>query len=102
MGGFDVPILHGLCSFGISAKHVLFAYGNADPASVQSIKVRFSKHVFPGETLQTEMWKEGNKVIYQVKVVERNVLAISNAAIVFHPAAISAAATAQTSGAPKL
>ena len=76
MGGFDVPILHGLCSFGIAGKHILSKYGN-----YKSIKARFAKHVFPGETLETHMWKEGNKVIFIVKVVERNVVAISNAAV---------------------
>ena len=39
-GGFDVPILHGLCTFGISTKHVMKEYAHGDPSRIKSIKVR--------------------------------------------------------------
>jgi multifunctional beta-oxidation protein len=45
VGGFDRPILHGLCTFGIAGKHILKTYGDMNPASFKSIKVRFAKHV---------------------------------------------------------
>ncbi|PWZ02886.1 putative multifunctional beta-oxidation protein [Testicularia cyperi] len=76
IGGFDKPILHGLCSFGISGKHIFRAYG-----AYKDIKVRFTGHVFPGETLETSMWKEGNKVIFTTRVVERNTQALGAAAV---------------------
>ncbi|KAJ3116024.1 hypothetical protein HDU96_010562 [Phlyctochytrium bullatum] len=104
IGNFDKPILHGLCTFGIAGKHILNAYGGGNPASFKSIKVRFAKHVFPGETIETHMWREGAKVIFQVKVVERNEIAISNAAVELtgdwaaKGAAPSAAPAAATSG----
>ncbi|KAK5446351.1 hypothetical protein LTS15_010047 [Exophiala xenobiotica] len=75
-GGFKVPILHGLATFGITGKHVYQSYG-----PFKSIKVRFSGTVLPGETIVTEMWKEGGKVIYRAKVKESGKSCISNAAV---------------------
>jgi multifunctional beta-oxidation protein len=72
IGGFKVPILHGLAFFGIAVKHILKAYG-----PIKNVKVRFAGSVLPGQTLKTEMWKEGNKVIFQVTVVDTGKLAIA-------------------------
>jgi multifunctional beta-oxidation protein len=80
MGGFNAPILHGLCSFGMAAKAVYQQYG-----AFKNIKVRFAGTVVPGQTLVTEMWKEGgsssNRVVFQTKVKETGKLAISGAAV---------------------
>lgn len=61
VGGFDKPILHGLCFFGICGKHVVEGFG-----SIVSIKARFVGSLFPGETIETSMWKDDNcnKVIF--------------------------------------
>ncbi|KAI1133606.1 hypothetical protein F5Y10DRAFT_228165 [Nemania abortiva] len=76
MGGFKEPILHGLCFLGIAGKAVYESFG-----PYKNIKVRFAGSVFPGQTLVTEMWKEGSgKVIFQAKVKETGKLAISGAA----------------------
>ncbi|KAJ4389688.1 bifunctional hydroxyacyl-CoA dehydrogenase/enoyl-CoA hydratase fox2 [Gnomoniopsis smithogilvyi] len=75
MGGFKVPILHGLCFMGVASKAVYEKFG-----PYKNVKVRFAGTVNPGETLVTEMWKEGNKVIFQTKVKETGKLAIGGAA----------------------
>lgn len=76
IGNFPRPILHGLCTMGISARMLTDKYG-----PLKNIKVRFAGHVFPGETLRVNAWKEGGKVIFETKVVERGTTAISAAAI---------------------
>ncbi|KAJ9637022.1 bifunctional hydroxyacyl-CoA dehydrogenase/enoyl-CoA hydratase fox2 [Knufia peltigerae] len=74
VGGFKDPILHGLCFFGFSGKHIVQSFGQ-----IKNIKVRFAGTVIPGQTLVTEMWKEGNKVIFQTKVKETGKLCIAGA-----------------------
>ncbi|KAH8884784.1 NAD(P)-binding protein [Thozetella sp. PMI_491] len=75
MGGFKQPILHGLCFFGFAGKAVYEQFG-----PIKNIKVRFAGTVNPGQTLVTEMWKEGGKVLFQTKVKETGKLAIGGGA----------------------
>ncbi|KAF9174653.1 hypothetical protein BGX20_010334, partial [Mortierella sp. AD010] len=100
VGGFDIPILHGLCSFGIAGKHIFKTYCNNNPESFKNIKVRFAKTVTPGETLETSMWREGNKVLFQVRSVERDAIIISNAAVELQGEALKAAPAPAAEAAP--
>ena len=75
-GGFDVPILHGLATFGVTGRHIYQTYG-----PFKSMKVRFSGTVLPGQTIVTEMWKVGSKVVFTAKVKETGKSCISNAAV---------------------
>jgi len=80
MGGFDRPILHGLCTFGHVGRAVLRSCCANDPARLRALDVRFAGVVFPGETIATEMWKtDGSDVIVQAKTKERGEVVISAA-----------------------
>ncbi|XP_046555171.1 peroxisomal multifunctional enzyme type 2-like [Haliotis rubra] len=79
MAGFDTPIIHGLCSFGYAVRHVLRRYANNDVSRFKAVKVRFAKPVLPGQSIQTDMWKEGNRIYFQCKVVETGNTALSGA-----------------------
>lgn len=71
--GFDRPILHGLCVFGIATRAILDTYCNADPERLAFIGLRFSKPVYPGETIRVNLWEEGNEINFSAEVVERGV-----------------------------
>ncbi len=76
--GFPVPILHGLCSYAIACRAVLATVCDHDPTMIASFDVRFTSPVYPGETIATEIWVDGDVVSFRCQVVERGVIAINN------------------------
>ena len=65
MGGFDRPILHGLCTYGFTGRALLHTLCASDPARFDSIEGRFSAPVLPGEALTVSMWVDGGEAIFQ-------------------------------------
>jgi len=75
--GFREPILHGLCTFGTAIRSALEAAG-VDPADVKAGGARFTSPVYPGETLQTEIWRDGALITFRTSILERDKLALNN------------------------
>ena len=76
--GFDAPILHGLCTLGIAGHAVLKSCLDYEAQRFHSIQLRFSAPVYPGETIRTEMWLEGNNISFRSISVERNIVVLNN------------------------
>jgi acyl dehydratase len=59
-GGFDRPILHGLCTYGVTGRALLHVLCDSDPARFRSMSGRFSRPVWPGEALTISVWQDGD------------------------------------------
>jgi acyl dehydratase len=70
--GYDRPILHGLCTFGMVCRAVVERVLDGDPASVRAYETRFVGHVFPGEAVTLAVWREGGRVIVDARSEERD------------------------------
>jgi acyl dehydratase len=78
LAGFPRPILHGLCTYGTVCRAIISSVCNYDANRIAGFDARFSAPVFPGETIATEMWVEGDVVSFRSKVKERDVVVINN------------------------
>lgn len=76
--GFKAPILHGLCSLGVAGHAILQACCNYDTARLKSLKLRFSKPLYPGETIRTQLWVKGQIVSFRACIPERGVTVLDN------------------------
>lgn len=76
--GFDQPILHGLCTWGMVAGQVVRSACAGHAARLAHFEARFTAPVFPGETLVTELWADGETVSFRTRVAERGVLVLDH------------------------
>ena len=76
--GYPRPILHGLATFGVAAHAILKEMCGYEPARFKSIAGRFSAPVYPGETIRTEIWRDGSMVSFRARLVERDVVVLNH------------------------
>ncbi len=74
--GFAAPILHGLCTLGVATRAILEARAPGRPEALKSMFLRFSKPVFPGETIATEIFGAGDEIRFRCRAVERDVVVL--------------------------
>jgi acyl dehydratase len=84
MGGFDRPILHGLCTYGFTGRALLHTLCESDPSRFRSIEGRFSSPVLPGEALSVKMWVDGGSAVFQTCGEDGRVV-IDSGAVTFTP-----------------
>ena len=78
--GFPRPILHGLCTLGVVCHALVRTLCGYEAARLRQMDLRFSAPVFPGETIRTEIWREGGA--FRARVVERDVVVVNNGRVV--------------------
>ena len=83
-GGFKAPILHGLCTYGFAGRAILAGLCAGDPSRLKRLDVRFTTPVFPGETLETQIWRtDEGTASFRTRIVERDLLALNNGYVEF-------------------
>ncbi|MFX1572516.1 MAG: MaoC/PaaZ C-terminal domain-containing protein [Promethearchaeota archaeon] len=75
------PILHGLCTYGIATRAIVYELCDKDPSRLKEFNARFTNVVFPGETIITEGWKDDGRYIIQVRKDDTVVLGNSYAIV---------------------
>ena len=75
IGGFDRPILHGLCTYGFTGRALLHSLCGSDPEKFHHVEGRFTSPVLPGEALTVDMWNTGDgEAVFVTRVDDRPVI----------------------------
>jgi len=76
VGGFDRPILHGLCTYGFTGRALMNSVMGGKPERFRSMCARFASPVYPGDELTIEVWEERNgRAVFRTLVGDTVVLA---------------------------
>ncbi|WP_082544782.1 MaoC family dehydratase [Sphingopyxis sp. Root1497] len=97
--GFPGPIMHGLCTFGMTCRAILQHVVGGDSSRIFSHRARFTAPLFPGETLRVDLWVDGDSVDFRAVAVERDVAVIRNGCTALRPAAARSEPVAVPAGA---
>lgn len=76
--GFPKPILHGLCTFGVVGRALVEGVCAFNPERLRSMQTRFTSPSYPGETIRTDVWTDGEMVSFRATAVERDTVVLSN------------------------
>ena len=76
--GFKAPILHGLCTMGVATHALVKSCCNYDTSRFKRMRLRFCAPVYPGETIRTEIWINGNEIAFRCKSLEQDKVVINN------------------------
>jgi acyl dehydratase len=76
--GFERPILHGLCTYGIACRAIIQACCGNDPAMIERFDARFSSPVYPGDDVVTRIWRDGRQLAFECSVPQRGATVIRN------------------------
>ncbi|WP_329454070.1 MaoC family dehydratase [Streptomyces sp. NBC_01497] len=72
--GFERPILHGLCTYGITGRALLHTLAASDPSRFVSMSGRFSSPVVPGESLTVSVWDDGDSARFRTTKTDGTVV----------------------------
>ena len=76
--GFHAPILHGLATYGIACREIVEQVCDFDPGRLRELDARFTSPVYPGETITTEIWLDGEDISFRCRIAERDKVALDN------------------------
>jgi acyl dehydratase len=83
LAGFPKPILHGLCTYGVTGRALLHTVCGSNPARFKGMDARFSKPVMPGDVLTVKMWREGSHTVIFQTVTQDGTVVIDNGKLTY-------------------